>query len=104
MARRDGGEAWGRPVAIFLFCFKYEMFVSTGAQAVCAAWVNIWGVRRVCGTLLMFASYALAPFSVLCEFGFSKKFYYLFFDLLVDVFVCCVTRENGVRVLHSPSL
>ena len=101
--RRNAGPAGGR---LFIL-FNYEMFVSAGPQAVLAAWVNIWGVRRVCGTLIMFnvlfASYARARFFVLHEFVISKKFHRLLFDLLVEVSVCCVARENGVRVPHSLS-
>ena len=87
--------------------FKCEKFVSAGPQAVRVAWVNIWGVLRVCGTLIMFnvlfASYALARFFVLREFVISKKFHRLLFDLLVEVSMCCVAREIGVSVPHSPS-
>ena len=61
----------------------------------------------MCGTLIMFnvlfASYALAWFFVLCELVISKKFRRLLFVLLVEVFVYCAARENGVRVLHGPS-
>ena len=92
MARRYGGGARGRPAAIFLFCLK--MSVNPGPQAFRVAWVNIQGVRRVCGILIMFsvlfASYALAPFFVLREFIFSKKSHRSLFDLLVDVFAYCV--------------
>ena len=110
MARRDEGRARGRPAAIFFILFNFEKFVSAGPQAVCAAWVNIWGVCRVCGTLIMlimfnvlFASYALARLFILRGFIFSKSFTVLLFDFLVEVSVCCVARENGVRVPHSPS-
>jgi hypothetical protein len=78
--------------------FNFEMFFSAEPQAVRAAWVNIWGVRRVCGTPIMFnvlfASYALVQFFVLREFDISKKFHRSLFDLLVEVSVCCVAREN----------
>jgi hypothetical protein len=71
--RRSTGPVGGH---LFIF-FKYEVFVSARPQAVRSAWVNIWGVRRVCGTLLMFsdlfASSALVAFTILCEFIFSKK-------------------------------
>ena len=57
--------------------FSYEKYVSVVPHAVRVAWVNIWGVRRVCDTLLMlnvwFAFSALAAFSVLREFNFLKK-------------------------------
>ena len=70
------------------------MYVNAGPQAIRAAWVNIQGVRRVWGALIvfsiLFASYALAPFFVLREFVFSKKSHRLLFDLLVDVFAYCV--------------
>jgi hypothetical protein len=77
VARRDEGRARGRPAAIFFILFNYEKFVSAGPQAVHVAWVNIWGVCHVCGTVIMlimfnvlFASYALARFFVLHEFIF----------------------------------
>ena len=107
MARRDGGAARGRPAAIFFILFNYEKFVSPGPQAIRAAWVNIWGVRRVCGAPIMFnvlfASHAFAPLSVSLEFVFRKGFIIFLFDLSVDVFAFCVTGETGVRVLHNPS-
>ena len=49
--RRSTGSAGGH---LFIL-FKYEMFVNAGLQAVRAAWVNIWGVRHVCGALLLFS-------------------------------------------------
>ena len=75
--------------------FKYEIFVNAGSQAVRVAWVDIWGVRRVRGTLLLFsvlfASYALAPFSVLREFGSFEKVSSFAFRLACGCF--CVLRS-----------
>ena len=103
--RRSAGPAGGR---LFIL-FNYEMFVSAGHQAVRAAWANIWGVRRVCGTLIMynvlFASYALAPFSVLRKFGFFEKVPPFAFRLARGRFcMLCDKRNRCVCVLHSPSL
>ena len=107
MVQRDGGGARGRPAAIFFILFNYEKFVSPGPQAVRAAWVNIWCVRRVCGAPIMFnvlfASHAFALLSVSLEFVFRKASIVLLFDLLVDVSACCVTREVGLRVLRNSS-
>ena len=115
-------------MAIFFILFNYEMFVSAGPQAVHAAWVNIWGVRRVCGTLIMlimlimfnvlFASYALARFFVLREFVFSKKVSLFAFQFACGSFcvfcgkrktvcMCCTVHPSeapkrlGLRVLRS---
>ena len=56
------------------------------------------------GTLLMFsvllASSTLAPFSILREFIFSKKFHRLFLDLLVDVFALRIPFfQNSVLIV-----
>ena len=94
MVQRDGGGARGRPAAIFFILFNYEKFVSPGPQAVRAAWVNIWGVRRVCGAAIMFK--VLFCFSCFCTIFrlarvcFRKRFHQLLFDLLVDVFALCI--------------
>ena len=74
------------------------MFVNAGPQAVRAAWVNIWGVRRMCGILLMFnvlfASYALAPFSVLREYGSFEKVSSFAFRLACGRFCVLCDKRN----------
>ena len=87
--------------------------------------MNIWGVYRVCGTLIMlimfnvlFASYALARFFVLREFVFSKKVSLFAFQFACGSFcvfcgkkktvcMCCTVcpceapERLGLRVLGS---
>ena len=51
MARRDlvGRQQSVEPAGSYLFIlFNYELYVSVVPQAVRAAWVNVWGVHRVC--------------------------------------------------------
>ena len=66
----EHGAGW-RPLFIL---FNYEMCVNVVSQAVRAAWVNIWGVRHVSGTpimfIVLFASHAFAPLSASLEFVF----------------------------------
>jgi hypothetical protein len=87
---------------------RKEVFVSAGPQAVRAARVNIWGVRRMCGTLLMFSvlftSSALAPFSVLREFIFLKKVPPFVFRLARGHFCMLCDKRNSVCALVTPGL
>jgi hypothetical protein len=51
-ARRDpAGRRWsaGPTGGQFFILLNYELYVSSVPQAVRVAWVNIWGVHRVCG-------------------------------------------------------